>query len=101
MLLLTLFRNSGSVILTNQIVRDFFVTRVIIHIWVGHLCCLLIVNIVFNFQSGLQPKYLLRFAVSDGGLIFVDGKLEKADLQYLGKANRARAFADSYSKVSR
>lgn len=29
----------------------------------------------------------------------VDGKLEKADLQYLGKANRARAFADSYSKV--
>lgn len=35
----------------------------------------------------------------EDGLTFVDGKLEKADLQYLGKANRARAFADSYSKV--
>lgn len=31
----------------------------------------------------------------------MDGKLEKADLHYLGKSNRARAFADSYSKVSR
>lgn len=29
----------------------------------------------------------------------MDGKLEKADLHYLGKSNRARAFADSYSKV--
>ncbi|XP_057480600.1 uncharacterized protein LOC130767674 [Actinidia eriantha] len=54
----------------------------------------------FMQKSGLQPKYLLRFAVSDGGLTFADGKLEKADLQYLGKANRARAFADSYSKVT-
>ncbi|GFZ17428.1 hypothetical protein Acr_26g0006980 [Actinidia rufa] len=56
--------------------------------------------ILTNQISGLQPKYLLRFAISDGGLTFVDGKLEKADLQYLGKANRARAFADSYSKVT-
>lgn len=31
----------------------------------------------------------------------MDGKLEKADLHYLGKSNRARAFADSYSKVCR
>lgn len=54
-----------------------------------------------NFQSGLQSGNLVRFAVGDGGLAFVDGKLEKADLQYLGKVNRARAFADSYSKVSR
>ncbi|PSS07675.1 Snurportin-1 like [Actinidia chinensis var. chinensis] len=53
----------------------------------------------FMQKSGLQSKYLLRFAVSDGGLTFVEGKLERADLQYLGKANRARAFADSYSKV--
>ena len=52
------------------------------------------------FQSGPRPENLPRFAVSDGGLNFVDGKLEKADLQYIGKANRARAFADSYSKVS-
>lgn len=29
----------------------------------------------------------------------MDGKLEKADLNYLGKANRARASADSFSKV--
>lgn len=31
----------------------------------------------------------------------MDGKLEKADLHYLGKANRARASADSFSKVLR
>lgn len=29
----------------------------------------------------------------------MDGKLEMADLHYLGKVNRARAYADSYSKV--
>ncbi|KAK6261931.1 hypothetical protein QUC31_007747 [Theobroma cacao] len=50
-------------------------------------------------KSGLHSGNLLRFAVSDGGLSFVDGKLDKADLNYLGKANRGRAFADSYSKV--
>ncbi|OMO84080.1 snurportin-1 [Corchorus capsularis] len=50
-------------------------------------------------QSGLDSGNLLRFAFSDGGLSFSDGKLEKADLNYLGKSNRARAFADSYSKV--
>lgn len=53
-----------------------------------------------GLQTGLQAGNLLRFAISDGGLSFVDGKLEKADLHYLGKPNRARAFADSYSKVS-
>ena len=31
----------------------------------------------------------------------MDGKLEKADLNYLGKVNRARASADSFSKVVR
>jgi len=31
----------------------------------------------------------------------MDGKLEKADLHYLGKANRARGSADSFSKVVR
>ncbi|XWS60273.1 hypothetical protein CRYUN_Cryun07bG0022300 [Craigia yunnanensis] len=50
-------------------------------------------------KSGLHSGNLLRFAISDGGLSFADGKLEKADLNYLGKANRVRAFADSYSKV--
>lgn len=30
----------------------------------------------------------------------MNGKVEKADLQYIGKVHRARAFADSYSKVN-
>ncbi|KAF5730948.1 hypothetical protein HS088_TW19G00551 [Tripterygium wilfordii] len=50
-------------------------------------------------KSGLHSGSLLRFAINEGGLNFVEGKLERADLQYLGKANRARAFADSYSKI--
>lgn len=53
----------------------------------------------FLEKSGLCPGSLLRFSINDGGLTFVDGKLEKADLQYQGKPNRARAFADSYSKI--
>ncbi|KAK6920534.1 hypothetical protein RJ641_014212 [Dillenia turbinata] len=53
----------------------------------------------FIVKSGLHSGNLLRFAVSDGGLSFADGKLEQADIQYLGKSNRARAFADSFSKV--
>ncbi|ONI07986.1 hypothetical protein PRUPE_5G151700 [Prunus persica] len=53
----------------------------------------------FIQKSGLHSGNLLRFAIGDGGLSVVDGKLEKADLHYLGKSNRARAFADSYSKV--
>ncbi|KAK6146520.1 hypothetical protein DH2020_020389 [Rehmannia glutinosa] len=53
----------------------------------------------FIQKTGLQASTLLRFAINEGGLCFADGKLEKADLQYLGKPNRARAFADSYSKV--
>ncbi|KAL6191415.1 hypothetical protein ACLB2K_037806 [Fragaria x ananassa] len=47
----------------------------------------------------LQSGCLLRFAIGDGGLTIVDGKLEKADIHYLGKSNRARAFADCYSKI--
>ncbi|OVA17506.1 hypothetical protein BVC80_1837g332 [Macleaya cordata] len=53
----------------------------------------------FVEKSGLQSGNLLRFAIGDGGMTFVDGQLEKADLQYISKANRARASADSYSKV--
>nr|GMD99685.1 snurportin-1 [Ipomoea batatas] len=53
----------------------------------------------FIQKTGLHSGDLLRFSVSEGGLVLVDGKLEKADLQYLGKPNRSRAFADSYSKV--
>ncbi|XP_031271004.1 uncharacterized protein LOC116129398 [Pistacia vera] len=53
----------------------------------------------FIQKSELHSGSLLKFAIGDGGLSFVDGKLEKADLHYLGKTNRARMFADSYSKV--
>ncbi|XP_043726349.1 snurportin-1 [Telopea speciosissima] len=53
----------------------------------------------FMQQSGLQSGSLLRFVVGEGGFIFMDGKLEKADIHYIGKVNRARAFADSYSKI--
>lgn len=56
-------------------------------------------NANFIQETGLHPGNLVRFAVNEGGLTFVDGKLEKADLQYLGKVHRARAFADSYSKI--
>lgn len=50
-------------------------------------------------QSGLRSGNLLRFAIKDEGARIVDGKLELCDTQYVGKSNRARAFADSYSKV--
>lgn len=53
----------------------------------------------FIQETGCHRGDLLRFSVGEGGLLLVDGKLERADLQYLGKPNRSRAFADSYSKV--
>ncbi|GFP89291.1 snurportin-1 [Phtheirospermum japonicum] len=53
----------------------------------------------FVQKTELQAGNLLRFTINEGGLCFADGKLERADLQYLGKSNRSRAFADSYSKV--
>ncbi|XP_057439258.1 uncharacterized protein LOC130731086 [Lotus japonicus] len=53
----------------------------------------------FTQQSELLSGCLLRFAIGEAGLVLVDGKLEKADLNYLGKVNRARASADSFSKV--
>lgn len=66
-----------------------------------HVCSLIVKVLRFLlYQNGLQCGNLLRFAISEGGLCFMDGKLEKADLRYVGKVNRARAFADSYSKVS-
>lgn len=43
----------------------------------------------------------MRFAIKDGGVKLVGGRMEIADLCYVDKANRARAFADSYSKVRR
>ncbi|KAK7353898.1 hypothetical protein VNO80_19351 [Phaseolus coccineus] len=53
----------------------------------------------FIQQSGLHSGCFIRFSIGEGGLILMDGKLEKADLHYLGKANRARGSADSFSKV--
>lgn len=53
----------------------------------------------FIQKTGLRTGDLLRFSINQGGLCFKDGQLERADLNYLGKSNRARAFADSYSKV--
>lgn len=63
----------------------------------GHLFILLLCYIFV--QSGLRSGNLLRFAIKDEGARIVDGKLELCDTQYVGKSNRARAFADSYSKV--
>lgn len=53
----------------------------------------------FIQQSELHSGCLLRFSIGEGGLVLIHGKLEKADLHYLGKVNRARASADSFSKV--
>ncbi|PHT57765.1 hypothetical protein CQW23_00128 [Capsicum baccatum] len=53
----------------------------------------------FVQKTELHRGDLIKFAIGEGGLVVVNGKLEKADLQFLGKSNRARAFADSYSKV--
>ncbi|ERN09958.1 hypothetical protein AMTRI_Chr06g194380 [Amborella trichopoda] len=53
----------------------------------------------FLQQKNLQPGALLRFAIGDGGLNIFDGKLDMADTNYIGKANRARVSADSYNKV--
>lgn len=52
-------------------------------------------------QSNLRSGNLLRFAIRDESVRLHDGKLEILDLQFVLKANRLRAFADSYSKVSR
>nr|KAJ0189963.1 hypothetical protein LSAT_V11C800449030 [Lactuca sativa] len=39
-------------------------------------------------QTALNIGNLVRFAVSEGGLTFMNGKVEKADLQYIGKVHR-------------
>ncbi|OIV97067.1 hypothetical protein TanjilG_14612 [Lupinus angustifolius] len=53
----------------------------------------------YTQQLELNSGCLIRFAIGEGGLVLVDGKLEKADLNYLSQANRARASADIFSKV--
>ncbi|MCL7046792.1 hypothetical protein MKW94_005858 [Papaver nudicaule] len=54
-------------------------------------------EIILKFD--LKPGTFLRFTIGDGGMSFVDGKVEKADLHYTNQAYRARASADSYSKI--
>ncbi|XP_071711675.1 uncharacterized protein [Rutidosis leptorrhynchoides] len=56
-------------------------------------------NATFIQETGLHSGNLVRFALNEGGLTFVDGNLKKADLLYIGNVHRARAFADSYSKI--
>ncbi|ONK77249.1 uncharacterized protein A4U43_C02F4610 [Asparagus officinalis] len=53
----------------------------------------------FIQKSGAQSGSLLRFAIRDEEVRLVDGKMEIGDVQFTGKPNRSRAFADSYSKV--
>ncbi|KAG6488993.1 snurportin-1-like [Zingiber officinale] len=53
----------------------------------------------FIQKSEFRAGNLLRFAIKDESVRVVDGKLEIGDLQFISKSNRARAFADSYSKV--
>lgn len=53
----------------------------------------------FLQKLGLQIGNLLRFSIVDESVRIVDGKLELGEIKFLGKANRFRAFADSYSKV--
>ncbi|WVZ73234.1 hypothetical protein U9M48_021566 [Paspalum notatum var. saurae] len=54
----------------------------------------------FIQKSNLRPGNLLRFSVRDESVKLVDGKMQISELQFVGKPNRARAFADSHSKVS-
>ncbi|PKA61271.1 hypothetical protein AXF42_Ash006168 [Apostasia shenzhenica] len=53
----------------------------------------------FLQQSGSQIGYLLRFTVKDESVRIADGKLQLGDIKFISRANRARAFADSYSKI--
>ena len=50
-------------------------------------------------QSNLRPGNLLRFAVRDESVKLVDGKMQIGQLQFVGKPNRARAFACGHSKA--
>ncbi|MCL7023818.1 hypothetical protein MKW94_021370 [Papaver nudicaule] len=52
----------------------------------------------FVLKSKLKPGSFVRFTIGDGGMSFVDGKVE-ADLQYTNQPYRARASADRYFKI--
>ncbi|CAN6464783.1 unnamed protein product [Victoria cruziana] len=50
-------------------------------------------------KDNLHHGNLLRFAIGDGGVDVTDGDIKKADIHFIGKANRVRAFADTSSKI--
>ncbi|PNT69962.1 hypothetical protein BRADI_2g03710v3 [Brachypodium distachyon] len=56
-------------------------------------------NSEFIQKSNLRPGNLVRFSVRDESVKLVDGKMEIGELQFAGKLNRSRTFADSHSKV--
>ncbi|KAJ3683284.1 hypothetical protein LUZ60_013511 [Juncus effusus] len=53
----------------------------------------------FIDQSGLRAGNLIKFAIKDESVKLTNGKLEIGELQFIGKSNRSRAFADTHSKV--
>ena len=53
----------------------------------------------FIRKSNRRPGNLLRFAVRDGSVKLVDGNMQIGELQFVGKPNRARAFACGHSKA--
>uniref|UniRef100_A0ACD5X106 Uncharacterized protein n=1 Tax=Avena sativa TaxID=4498 RepID=A0ACD5X106_AVESA len=53
----------------------------------------------FIQKSNLRPGNLLRFSLRDESVKLVDGKMEIGELQFAGRLNRSRTFADSHSKV--
>uniref|UniRef100_A0A804QUL1 Snurportin-1 n=1 Tax=Zea mays TaxID=4577 RepID=A0A804QUL1_MAIZE len=59
----------------------------------------LVLELLEDGKSNLRPGNLLRFAVRDESVKLMDGKMHIGQLQFVGKPNRARAFADSHSKV--
>ncbi|WVZ73214.1 hypothetical protein U9M48_021554 [Paspalum notatum var. saurae] len=54
----------------------------------------------FIQKLNLHPGNFLRFSVRDESVKLVDGKMQISELQFVGKPNRAHAFADSHSKLS-
>ncbi|KAG0465603.1 hypothetical protein HPP92_019767 [Vanilla planifolia] len=53
----------------------------------------------FEQKEGLRAGNLIRFSIRDECVRLVDGKLELGDIQFTSKVNRARIFADGYSKI--
>lgn len=61
--------------------------------------CRLPADFVSRVHSKLRPGRLLRFTIQAGGMYFVNGKPQGADLKYEGPANQRRGRADLFSKI--